>query len=113
MNIRDFASINELMVLSNIESLSAEMIKVGGSKSARFKLMKSSAKEQLEKLKDMDLIKSVRKQSNTTYIEAQEKTGEELEQETSKNILDKNKQALSEFNKKLKKGLNYNPKDDN
>lgn len=111
MNIRDFASINELMVLSNIESLSAEMIKVGGSKSARFKLMKSSAKEQLEKLKDMDLIKSVRKQSNTTYIEAQEKTGEELEQETSKNILDKNKQALSDFNKKLKKGLDYNPKD--
>jgi len=109
-NIRDFASINELMVLSNIESLSAEMIKVGGSKSARFKLMKDSAKQQLEKLKDMDLIKSVRKQSKTTYIEAQEMTGEQLHQETSKSILEKNKEALSKFNQKLKKGLDYNPR---
>lgn len=112
MNVRDFASINELMVMSNIESLSAEMIKAGGSKAARFKLMKKAAKEQLEKLKDMDLIKSVRKQSKTTYIEAQEMSGEELQEETSKNILDKNKEALSEFNKKLKQGLNYNPKDE-
>ncbi|PHS66917.1 MAG: DNA-binding protein [Flavobacterium sp.] len=110
-NIRDFASINELVVMGNMESLSAEMIKVGGSKEARFKLMKTSAKEQLEKLKDIDLIKSVRKQSKTTYIEAQEKTGEELELLTGKSILDKNKKALSDFNKKLKKGLEWNPKE--
>lgn len=112
MNIRDFASINELMVMSNIESLSAEMIKAGGSKSARFKLMKNAAKDQLEKLKDMDLIKSVRKQSNTTYIEAQEKSGEELEKLASESILNKNQQALSDFNQKLKQGLNYNPKNE-
>lgn len=111
LNIRDFASINELMVMSNIESLSAEMIKVGGSKSARFKLIKNAATDQLGKLKDMDLIKSVRKQSNTTYVDAQEKSGDELEKLTSENILDKNKQALSEYNKKLKQGLDYNPKD--
>jgi len=102
-NIRDFASINELIVMSNIESLNAEMIKLGTNKEQRFALLKKSAKEQLEQLKNIDMIKAVRKQSNTTYIEAQEKTGEELEGLTEKSILEKNQKALSDFNQKLKK----------
>jgi len=112
LNIRDVASINELNVMANLESLNAEMIKLGGSKSQRFNILKNAAKEQLEQLKNYDIIKSVRKQSDTTYIEAQEMTGDELEEKTSKSILEKNKQALSEFNKNLKKGLNYNPRED-
>ena len=57
----------------------------------------------LSKLKDIDLIKAVRKQNNKTYIDAQDKTGDELVELTKKNILDKNKKALSDYNKKLKK----------
>ncbi|MEW4922319.1 KilA-N domain-containing protein [Algibacter sp. 2305UL17-15] len=102
-NIRDFASINELMVLSNIESLNAEMIKFGTPKANRYKILYETARKQLEQLKGVNIIKAVRKQSSTTYIEAQEMTGEELERETSKSILEKNKQALSEFKKKSKK----------
>lgn len=111
-NIRDFASINELIVLSNLESMNAEMVKLETPKSNRYKLLFDMAKDQLDQLKNIDMVKSVRRQSDKTYIEAQEKTGEELEQETSKSILEKNKEALSEFNKKLKKGLDYNPKGD-
>jgi hypothetical protein len=110
-NIRDFGSINELIVLSNIESLNTEMIKLGTPKANRYKILWNTAKDQLGQLKDMDIIKAVRKQSNTTYIEAQDKTGEELNELTSGKILDKNKQALSDYNKKLKQGLNWNPKD--
>jgi hypothetical protein len=110
-NIRDFSSINELIVMSNLESLNAEMIKLGTDKNHRFNLLRNSAKEQLEQLKGLDMIKAVRKQNNTTYIEAQEKTGEELDELSSKSILDKNQQALSDFNKKLKKGLNWSPKE--
>lgn len=110
-NIRDFASINELIVMSNIESLNAEMIKIGTDKKVRFKVVKNAVADQLRQLKNVDMIKSVRKQSNTTYIEAQRMTGEELEEETGKSILEKNQNNLSEFNKKLKQGLKYNPKD--
>lgn len=110
-NIRDFASINELIVLSNLESMNAEMVKLETPKANRYKLLHGMAKDQLSQLKNIDMVKSVRRQSDTTYIEAQDKTGEELEQETSKHILDKNKKALSDFNKKLKQGLKWNPKD--
>lgn len=108
-NIRDFASINELIVLSNLESMNAEMVKLDTPKSNRYKLLYGMAKDQLEQLKNIDMVKAVRKQSDTTYIEAQEKSGEELEDLASGKILDKNKQALSEYNKNLKKGLDWNP----
>ncbi|XMO78118.1 KilA-N domain-containing protein [Mariniflexile sp. AS56] len=101
-NIRDFASINELIVLSNLESMNAEMVKLDTPKPNRYHLLQNMSKDQLGQLKNIDMVKSVRRQNDKTYIEAQEKTGEELEQEISKNILDKNKQALSEFNKKNK-----------
>lgn len=102
LNIRDFASINELTVIANMESMNSEMIRLGGDKKSRFILLFNMAKDQLSQLKHIDLIKSVRRQHETTYIEAQEKTGEELDELTSKSILDKNKDALSNFNKKSK-----------
>jgi hypothetical protein len=112
LNIRDVASINELAVISNLMSFNAEMIKRDVSKSARYNILYKTAKEQLDQLKKIDLIKAVRKQNQKTYVEAQNKSGEELEQITGKSILEKNKEALSQFNQKLKQGLNYNPKED-
>ena len=46
MNIRDAATINQLIVLSNIESLNAELIKLGISKDDRFTILRRTAKEQ-------------------------------------------------------------------
>ena len=47
MNIRDTATINQLIVLSNIESLNAELIKQGLSKEDRFTILRRTAEEQL------------------------------------------------------------------
>ncbi len=47
MNIRDTATINQLIVLSNIESLNAELIKQGISKEDRFTILRRTAEEQL------------------------------------------------------------------
>ncbi|MBR5834874.1 MAG: KilA-N domain-containing protein, partial [Bacteroidales bacterium] len=46
-NIRDTATINQLIVLSNIESLNAELIKQGVSKEDRFTILRRTAEEQL------------------------------------------------------------------
>ena len=47
MNIRDAATINQLIVLSNIESFNAELIKQGISKEDRFTILHRAAQEQL------------------------------------------------------------------
>ena len=47
MNIRDAATINQLIVLSNIESLNAELIKLDISKDDRFTILRRTAEEQL------------------------------------------------------------------
>ncbi len=52
MNIRDTATINQLIVLSNIESLNAELIKQGVSKEDRFTILRRTAEEQLAVLID-------------------------------------------------------------
>ena len=49
-NIRDTASINQLVVLSNMEVLNSEMIKQGVEKSLRLNLLHRMAKEQLTAL---------------------------------------------------------------
>jgi len=96
-NVRDIASINELAVLSNMESLNSIMIKQSISKSARFNMLIKESKEQLVSLDGVDYIKSLKHTSSTTYPLAIE------------DGLDKPK--LSKFNKKLKKGLEWNPKE--
>ncbi len=50
LNMRDMASINQLVVLSNIESANAEMLKQGVERSQRFNLLSKMAHEQLETL---------------------------------------------------------------
>ena len=47
INIRDTATINQLIVLSNIESLNAVLIKQGIAKEDRFSILHNTVKEQL------------------------------------------------------------------
>ena len=56
-NIRDYASLNELTVLSNLESHNAEMIKEGKSKEERFEILSQIAKYQLNILNNAEKIK--------------------------------------------------------
>lgn len=73
LNIRDFASINELAVLSNIESLNAEMIKRGIEKPERFLQLREMAVYQLEILNKKDSLKALKKLADDIYIEQQMK----------------------------------------
>jgi hypothetical protein len=75
LNIRDFASINELAVLSNIESLNAELIKKGIEKSERFLQLREIAVYQLEILNKKNALKAMKKLANDVYIEQQKKMG--------------------------------------
>jgi hypothetical protein len=68
LNIRDFASINELAVLSNIESLNAEMIKNKIEKKERFDKLRQIAQYQLEILNEKDFMKALKKLSDDIYI---------------------------------------------
>ena len=58
-NIRDYASIAELTVLSNLETHNAELIKQGLPKSERFKRLQEIAQYQLHVLKEAELIKEL------------------------------------------------------
>lgn len=94
-NIRDMASINELAILSNIESLNSTLIKRGVKKKDRFKILIDTVKEQKETLDKIDYIKSIKKLSDNTFIKEQEK-----------------QKNLSNFNQSLKKAIdNPTPKE--
>lgn len=58
-NVRDFASINELTVLSNLETHNAQMIREGRSKEERFHILKEIAEYQLNILNRAEQIKSI------------------------------------------------------
>jgi hypothetical protein len=60
LNIRDTASINELVVLSNLESFNAELIKRDVNKSVRFSYLREIAQSQLPRLDAIDAEKSFR-----------------------------------------------------
>lgn len=51
-NMRDYASINELTVLSNLESHNAQMIREGKSKEERFMILKEIAEYQIKILNE-------------------------------------------------------------
>jgi hypothetical protein len=69
MNVRDIASINELAVLSNLESLNAEMIKSGISKEERYLKLKEISTYQLTILNEKDYIKALKKLNDKIFIE--------------------------------------------
>ncbi len=63
-NIRDYASINELTVLSNLESHNAELIKEGKNKEERFEILSAIAKYQLDILNNAEKITLLGKKNN-------------------------------------------------
>jgi hypothetical protein len=67
-NIRDVASINELTILSNLESMNADMIQQGMDKWERFEKLKQVAAYQLGVLNARDEMRSLKKTSNTVYL---------------------------------------------
>jgi len=77
MNIRDIASINELAVLSNLESMNADMIRENFDKEERFNKLKAVAKYQIEILNENNYLKTLKKKSEETYINEQNKIGED------------------------------------
>lgn len=56
-NVRDFATINELTVLSNLETHNAQMIREERDKTERFGILKEIAEYQLEILNTAEQIK--------------------------------------------------------
>jgi hypothetical protein len=58
-NERDFASINEPTVLSNLETHNAQMIREGRNKVERFQILKEIAEYQLNVLKAAGQIKLI------------------------------------------------------
>ena len=57
-NVRDYATINELTVLSNLESHNAQMIREGKAKEERFAILKEIAGYQLRILNEAEQINS-------------------------------------------------------
>ncbi len=68
MNIRDIASINELAVLSNLESMNAELIKDGKEKEERYLKLKEISNYQLTILNETDFMKALKKLNDKVYI---------------------------------------------
>ena len=73
LNIRDFASINELVVLSNLENINSLLIAQKWDKQKRFKELKQISSNQLNMLDNDDYIKSIKKLSDSTYIDLKNK----------------------------------------
>ena len=73
LNIRDYASINELVVLSNLENLNALLIIQKKEKHERYEQLKIIAKHQLKVLNDIDFVRSVKRLSNNTYTDIQKR----------------------------------------
>ena len=61
INIRETASINQLVVLSNMESANSEMIKQGVPRKQRFEILHKMAKEQLKVLDTNNIEQKFRK----------------------------------------------------
>ena len=63
-NMRDMASINQLIVLSNMESFNAEMIKNNIDRETRFNLLHRMAKEQMQALNKYNVENRFKKLSS-------------------------------------------------
>jgi hypothetical protein len=67
-NLRDIASINELAILSNLESANADMIREAVNKKERFAKLYKIARYQKEILDKQDFLKSLKKTSDDIYL---------------------------------------------
>lgn len=75
-NIRDSASINELIVLSNIESMNAQMMREALDKETRFKKLSEIATYQLAAMNGRDFMGSIKKTSEEVYLIESKKDGQ-------------------------------------
>ena len=57
-NVRDYATINELTVLSNLETHNSQMIREGRDKATRFEILKDIAKYQMNILDEATMIET-------------------------------------------------------
>ncbi len=69
LNIRDFASINELVVLANLENLNSVLIRNNIEKSERFQQLREIVQIQLKSLDEKDFMKALKKVSDDIYIQ--------------------------------------------
>lgn len=67
-NVRDFATINELTVLSNLETHSAQKIREEKNKEERFKILKEIAEYQLNILNTAEQIKTIETCGNSLPV---------------------------------------------
>jgi len=67
LNIRDTASINELVVLANLESFNAELLKRNMDKATRYTCLHEMAQQQLFRLNNIDAEKSFRKLNSSNH----------------------------------------------
>ena len=68
LNMRDTASINELVVLSNMESLNSELIKQGMPRDVRYEVLHRMAEEQLKVLNDQNAEYRFKKLTSSTDL---------------------------------------------
>jgi len=108
-NMRDFSSITDLLIMSNLETLSAQLIQTNLTKQQRYAYLKKMADEQKVQFEKIDIVKSIKKAKPDTYLSIENLSHDEIEAESKKDILEANRKALSDFNQKLHKGLNFDP----
>lgn len=70
-NLRDIASINDLAILSNLETLNAMLLKHGLPKKERARILIETAKEQKKVLDSVNFMNSIKKVNDTTFLDAQ------------------------------------------
>ena len=68
LNIRDFASINELVVLSNLENINSILIRNQIDKSERFRQLREIVQVQIKSLDSQDFMKALKKVLDDIYI---------------------------------------------
>ncbi len=75
-NVRDSASINELIVLSNMESQNAKMMRDGIGRRERFETLQREARHEIQILNSRDTTRSLKKTSEEVYL-LEDKKGKE------------------------------------
>ncbi len=73
LNIRDFVSIDELVVLSNLENINSVLIRNKIDKEERFRQLREIAIIQLKSLDERDFMKTLKKVSADVYIKHSDK----------------------------------------
>lgn len=73
LNIRDFSSINELVVLSNLENINSIPIRNQIDKPERYRQLREIVQIQLKSLDGQDFMNALKKVSDDIYIENKKK----------------------------------------